>query len=350
MSSFLILFFSAALHCLYCFPRSGVSLLSDRVSAYSSVTQSSALSSFVLILLTFKLGHFKGSFSLLSSMIYWLLPASVSLSAFLFMFSHPFHFLLFRLSIQITLHNSDFKATTTQDFLPLVWRSDAFFYTQRPKGIVNDYRSHCCWWMYCGHTFTKSLLSRIVLASGPGRSHRHYSQIKGLLRVGKWHWDSSQHCTQWSLLPKSWAQPAPQALLTTSLILKMLDGKAENGNTLPLCGHTLCMVWSSLPSLSPPFSWERMRVCLLNTYVPILDWEAWCACLPLFHAQGSTRICCCTWTTARCRNPAGVNWKFAYWVLRGNLLQGNILFLWRARLHMAGHFCRRLPTSSPQGV
>lgn len=45
-------------------------MLSVRVSAYSSVTHSPAWSSFVLILLTFKLGHFKGSFSLLYSMIY----------------------------------------------------------------------------------------------------------------------------------------------------------------------------------------------------------------------------------------------------------------------------------------
>lgn len=158
--------FSAAFHCLYSFPCSGVSVLSVRVSAYFSVTHSPAWSSFVLILLTFKLVHFKGSFSLLYSMIYWLLPASVSLSLFPFMFSHPSHFLLFHLLIQIMLHNSGFKATATaQVFLPLPWHRSIFFFflKWRPKGIVNYYRGHCYWWMNCGHTFTKSPLSRIVL-------------------------------------------------------------------------------------------------------------------------------------------------------------------------------------------
>lgn len=63
----------------------------------------------------------------------------------------------------------------------------------------------------------------LSFARSPRRSHKHYSQIKRLLRVGKWHWDLSQHCMERSLLPKGWAPLALQAWLTPR-IARMQNG------------------------------------------------------------------------------------------------------------------------------
>lgn len=154
-------------------------------------------------------------------MIYWLLPASVSLSLFPFKFSHPSN-LLFHPLIQIMLHSPSFKATTTAHFFFSHWLSIAAFF------LHTEAQRHCKW-------FQRSLLlmnvSRPRIYKGPAELHcplqvvpeevtgtTHRSRDCSVWESDTLHWDKSHHCTGRSPLPKGWAVLAVQVWLKTPTV------------------------------------------------------------------------------------------------------------------------------------
>lgn len=138
-------------------------------------------------------------------MIYWLLLASVSLSLFLFKFSHPSD-LLFHPLIQIMLHSPSFKATTmTHFFLPLAWHSSIFLHTEAQR--------HCKWlqeslllinvsWphIYKGSAELHCPL-QVIPEEVIGTTHR--SRDCSAWESDTLHQDKSQHCVGRSPLPKA---------------------------------------------------------------------------------------------------------------------------------------------------
>lgn len=80
------------------------------------------------------------------------------------------------------------------------------------------------------HTFTKSLLSRIVLWRSPCGSHRHYSQIEGLLSVGKWHSAQRLKSALYKEKPpsqRSWPVLAVWACLTIRVAVTPVEGVCQ---------------------------------------------------------------------------------------------------------------------------
>lgn len=233
-------------------------------------------------------------------MIYWLLPASVSLSLFPFKFSHPSD-LLFHPLVQIMLHSPSFKATTmTQIFLPLAWPSSIFFTHGGPKTlkmitevIVTDecvtatHLQRACW-------------AALSFASVSWRSHRHYSQIKGLLCVGKW------HSAPWQKLAFYREKPLPKAWVVLAVWVWLKTRTVGDAG------------WGALPAVKDYCTYILWCTFCANCYLVgavHLVTECGCVCvLPSAFLQGTGLFWCCSYgrrlsltrnTSSRIRNTAG---------------------------------------------
>lgn len=121
------------------------------------------------------------------------------------------------------------------------------------------------------HTFTKSLLSRIVLWRSPRRSYRHYSQIEGLL---KWHSALGLESALYREKPpsqRSWAVLAVRACLTTRVAVTPVEGVCQQLRIMAAacCGAKSSMLITPLWEL---LSWWLGAVSSTLLQGTILCW------------------------------------------------------------------------------